>query len=159
MLHLLEPSKVAQTLSIIHWKPLLQRLYGVWTIAFFVLCFFGPTYAPILFSVYFLWLHYFYVVNMIRTFYGAYKGYHMSVKQSKTDWVQRYCELAGVASPLDPRHDLPFSLVQHVIIIPSFKESLETLCDTLDTLASHEMALTQYKVPFAHVGVFGNGRS
>ena len=36
--------------------------------------------------------------------------------------------------------------VVHVILVPNYKESLETLCETLDVLASHDRAVLQYKV-------------
>ena len=45
-------------------------------------------------------------------------------------------------------HDLPFDHIVHVIILPNYKEDMGTLEDTLDVLASHSRALTQYKVYF-----------
>lgn len=76
--------------------------------------------------------------------YNAHKGVRV---HATTDWRQRYCEVAGTASLGDDlRHDLPFDMVDHIIILPNYKEEMDTLCETLDVLASHSMALTQYKV-------------
>ncbi|KAI8909557.1 hypothetical protein EDD86DRAFT_190817 [Gorgonomyces haynaldii] len=140
---------MARNLALIPWKPLLQRLLGVWNVSFVVLCFLGPFYTPTAYSIYYVFLHIIYAINNVRTFWGAYQGYIQSVRHSKTDWVQRYCDKACVSSIYDPRHDLPYSSVQHIIIIPNYKESFDTLCETLDVLASHEMALTQYMVCLA----------
>lgn len=47
------------------------------------------------------------------------------------------------------KHDLSFSAIEHLIILPNYKEDMETLYETLDVLASHSMALTQYKICLA----------
>jgi len=44
---------------------------------------------------------------------------------------------------------MPFDDVLHVIILPNYKETQDTLCETLDILASHPRALTQYKICLA----------
>ena len=65
---------------------------------------------------------------------------------SFTNWLDKYCQMTGTADGSDTRHDLPFDFVEHLIVIPNYKESLDTLCETLDVLASHSRALTQYRV-------------
>jgi hypothetical protein len=63
--------------------------------------------------------------------------------------LQKYCDETGTIDGMDTGHDLPFDTVLHVIIIPNYKEEMETLCETLDVLASHTKALTQYKICLA----------
>lgn len=140
---------LASLFVIIPWKSLLQRLLGVWNLVFLLLCIAGPTHAPIAYALYYATLHMFFISNNLRTFWGVYQAYTGTITHSKTDWVGRYCEHAGVASPLDRRHDLPYSSISHTIIIPNYKETMDTLSDTLDVLASHEMALTHYKICLA----------
>ncbi|KAJ3306197.1 hypothetical protein HDU76_004883 [Blyttiomyces sp. JEL0837] len=87
--------------------------------------------------------------NMGRSAYGMYVSYHASVVQSTTDWTKKYCEETGTANGMDTRHDLPYDHIVHVIIVPNYKEDMETLCETLDILASHSRAMTQYKICMA----------
>ncbi|KAJ3214763.1 hypothetical protein HK099_006679 [Clydaea vesicula] len=81
--------------------------------------------------------------------YGIYNAYHKSILHATTNWLEKYCNETGSSGPSDTSHDLPFSDIIHVIILPNFSETLETLCETLDVLASHTMALTQYKICLA----------
>ncbi|KAJ3120080.1 hypothetical protein HK100_012949 [Physocladia obscura] len=66
-----------------------------------------------------------------------------------TDWLQEYLRLTGTSSSDDTSHDLPYDHILHIIIIPNYAESLETICETLDVLASHVKALTQYRICLA----------
>ncbi|KAJ3201469.1 hypothetical protein HDU67_001326, partial [Dinochytrium kinnereticum] len=49
----------------------------------------------------------------------------------------------------DTRHDLPYDHISHIIILPNYKEDMDTLCETLDVLASHNRAVSQYKICLA----------
>ncbi|KAI8901154.1 hypothetical protein BC833DRAFT_173717, partial [Globomyces pollinis-pini] len=128
------------------WKAIFQRMPG--TLVLFIIPFsiFGAVYAPFLFSFYFVSLHLFAAFQSIRTCYAVRTGLHQSVVHSTTNWLQKYCEDRGVLDGSDLRHDLPYDSIIHVIILPSYKEDLNTLCETLDILASHRRALTQYRV-------------
>jgi hypothetical protein len=42
-------------LGLLHLKSVLQRLPGIFTILFVLLCFFGPVFTPTAYSVYFSW--------------------------------------------------------------------------------------------------------
>lgn len=143
------PLDIAKLLSKIPWKAILQRMLGVWNIGFIIFCFIGPVMYPILYSAYFIILHVIFAVQNVRNYIGSYNGYHQCVKHSKTDWAQRYCDEANVTSIHGLAHDLPFGSVNHIIIVPNYLESMETLIDTLDVLASHDMALTNYIVCLA----------
>ncbi|KAJ3410902.1 hypothetical protein HDV05_003033 [Chytridiales sp. JEL 0842] len=72
-----------------------------------------------------------------------------AIEVSSTDWEDKYCQTTGCVDGKDLRHDLPYDHLVHVIILPNYKEEVDTLCETLDVLASHERALTQYKVCLA----------
>ncbi|KAI8907147.1 glycosyl transferase family group 2-domain-containing protein [Gorgonomyces haynaldii] len=136
-------------LLMVPWKFIFQRLPGTCLLLVIPLTVFGPAYSPFLFSVYFLVLHLFYMFNYLRTAYATYIGYSQSKVFSTTDWVQKYMEKTGACSGSDTSHDLPFDSVLHTIIIPNYKEDLGTLGETLDILASHSRALTQYRICLA----------
>lgn len=130
-------------------KAIFQRLPGVWFIAVFLFGLFGPAHLPILFGIYFLILHLFFIGSSTRASYGIWHAKTQVVRWSTTDWLELYCRKTGAASGQDLRHDMPFDDVNHVIILPNYKENMDTLCETLDVLSSHSRALTQYKVCLA----------
>ncbi|KAJ3385008.1 hypothetical protein HDU84_002500 [Entophlyctis sp. JEL0112] len=74
------------------------------------------------------------------------QAYYESIKQATTNWLGEYLRITGASSGDDPSHDLPYDSILHVIIIPNYCETTDTLCETLDVLASHRRALTQYRV-------------
>ncbi|KAJ1555638.1 hypothetical protein HK405_015283 [Cladochytrium tenue] len=140
---------VSALVAKVPWRPILQRLPGVWLLGVFLFGLFGPAYIPLAFSAYFLILHVIFIGSSARTAYGIYHASKQVKMWSTTDWLEKYCVKTGASSASDLRHDLPFDDVNHVIIIPNYKENLETLCETLDILASHSRALTQYKICLA----------
>ena len=125
------------------WKALTQRVPGVIIIFLFPFAIFGPIYMPIFFAFYFIFLHILFVANNFRSAYGVYTAYTQSRMYSTTDWYAKYCHETGVIDGSDTRHDMPFDQVSHIIILPNYKEEMDTLCETLDVLASHRRALTQ----------------
>ncbi|KAI8832289.1 hypothetical protein BJ741DRAFT_614924 [Chytriomyces cf. hyalinus JEL632] len=153
------------------WKSVLQRVPGVWLVAVFVLGLLGPAHAPLLFSVYFVLVHVLSLMASLRVAYGAYHAKRMAAKCSYTDWakeweqhIERSSGGLTVSSRIDmgalesgggggmervDREGLSFNLINHVIIIPNYKENMDTLCETLDVLASHSRAISQYKVCLA----------
>ncbi|KAJ3273435.1 hypothetical protein HDV01_004505 [Terramyces sp. JEL0728] len=147
--HISLSAYLKQVLVTLPWKTIFQRVPGSVALFIFVFAIYGPVYAPFLFAFYFLFLHGLMMFQSLRTFYGVYHASKECVTHSTTDWLKKYCDKTGVVDGSDIRHDLPFDSVLHVIIIPSYKEDLETLCETLDILASHRRALTQYRVCLA----------
>ena len=127
-------------------QAIFQRLPGVWFIAVFLLGLFGPAHLPIRYSFYFLTLHLLFLIGSIRACYGLWHAKTQVVRWSTTDWLDLYCRKTGAVSGQDPRHDMPFDNVKHIILLPNYKENMETLRETLDVLSSHSRALTQYKV-------------
>lgn len=127
-------------------QTILQRVPGVLYLSFVPFCFLGPLYLPLMYAFVFLLLHAFFLVNNTRTLWGAYHGYFGAQAHSRTNWNQKYLQETGSLFPNDTRHDLPLDSVRHIIVIPQYKEDLNTMYDTLDVLASHQMALSHYKV-------------
>jgi cellulose synthase/poly-beta-1,6-N-acetylglucosamine synthase-like glycosyltransferase len=76
-------------------------------------------------------------------------AYNSAKLHSMTNWLLKYTKETGTLDGEDTRHDLPFNHVIHNIILPNYKEEMETLCETLDVLASHSRALSQYKICLA----------
>ncbi|KAI8804531.1 glycosyl transferase family group 2-domain-containing protein [Cladochytrium replicatum] len=136
----------------IPWRSLFQRLPGLWLLCLIPLTIWGPIYTPAIYAVYYTILHVLFLVNNMRSGYGMYISYNSAKVYSTTDWLKKYCDETGTVDGLDARHDLPFDHVVHVIILPNYKEDFETLCETLDILASHTRAVTQYKVCLAMEG-------
>ncbi|KAI8848771.1 hypothetical protein BC829DRAFT_417372 [Chytridium lagenaria] len=133
----------------IPWQAILQRVPG--SLIFFSILFsiFGPALAPYGFAVFLVGLH---TVVMIATVepLGEPTLYARRPRKLRLSiGVQKYCDVTGAVDGHDPRHDLPFEQVMHVIIIPNYKENMDTLCETLDILASHSRAPTNYKVCLA----------
>lgn len=145
-LHLfLQMNENALFLGKLKVKSLFQRVLGLGYLTFIPFCFFGPIVTPTLFAIYYLILHLFYLSNATRVFLGAYNSYKKAVEHSKTNWKEKYSEKTGMTIT-DIKHDIPFNAVKHIIIIPQYKEDLDTMYDTLDVLSSHEMAISHYKV-------------
>ena len=111
------------------WKHILQRIPGVVTICYLSWLFWGPIMTPVTFAIVYILLHILFISHGIRSCYAVYKVYHQSVQVSKTNY------------------DVPETEdLRHIIILPNYKEGMDTLCETLDVLASHSRALSQYQV-------------
>ncbi|KAJ3344180.1 hypothetical protein HDU83_005309 [Entophlyctis luteolus] len=136
-------------LRAVPWRMLLQRLPGVLIVFVVVLGLLGPAYAPFFYASYLLAIHLLSANAAIRIAYGSKVAVAQAVRHSTTDWSALYCSITGSAHTADLSHDLPFDDVDHVIIIPGFKESEDTWCETLDVLASHSRAVSHYKVCLA----------
>ncbi|TPX56612.1 hypothetical protein PhCBS80983_g04419 [Powellomyces hirtus] len=142
-------SAVREYLAQVPWKPIFQRLPGTLLLCMIPFAFLGPVYTPALFGLYYILLHSAFFLNNARSAYGMYIAYTNAKLYSLTDWVAKYCQETGTVDGNDTRHDLPFEQITHVIILPNYKEEMDTLCETLDVLASHTRAVTQYKICLA----------
>ncbi|KAJ3074250.1 hypothetical protein HDU98_011742 [Podochytrium sp. JEL0797] len=116
-------SLVARFVVRVPWKPILQRVPGLWLIAILGLAVFGPV--------------------------GIKYAYAETIKQATTDWLGEYLRVTGAASGEDTSHDMPYDHILHLLIIPNYSEDVDTLCETLDVLSSHRRALTQYRICLA----------
>ncbi|KAJ3402816.1 hypothetical protein HDV05_008227, partial [Chytridiales sp. JEL 0842] len=96
-----------------------------------------------MYGAYYLLLHVLFFLNNCRSFYGVYIAYKSAKIYSTTNWYAKFIQEAASQS------DLHFDHVEHLIILPNYKEDMGTLCETLDVLASHSRALKSYKVCLA----------
>jgi hypothetical protein len=143
-------ARLSESLAVnVPWGSLLQRLPGLLILCLVPFSLFGPLVTPLAFSLYLVFLHGLFVANNLRSAWGVYSAYTNAVKNSTTNWLQKYTKDTGTSNGSDLRHDLPFDSISHMIILPNYKESMETLQETLDVLASHQRALTQYRVCFS----------
>ncbi|KAI9101815.1 glycosyl transferase family group 2-domain-containing protein [Phlyctochytrium arcticum] len=131
------------------WKPIFQRLPGTWLLCMLPFAFLGPVHTPLAFGLYYFILHLAFLTNNARSAYGMYVAYTNAKLYSVTDWLAKYTRDTGTTDGHDTRHDLPYEHVMHVIILPNYKEELDTLYETLDVLASHSRAVSQYKICLA----------
>ncbi|KAJ3071854.1 hypothetical protein HDU98_004704 [Podochytrium sp. JEL0797] len=142
-------------------RQILQRLPGVLVLLVFPYLMFMPYYFPALFSVYYGFLMAAFLLFSTRSALGVMSTVRSSWMHAKTDWVQKrehdvalklkYLE-GSAAWEEKGELQMEMLLVQdifHVIVIPNYKESIETLTETLDVLASHELARSNYKVCLA----------
>ncbi|KAJ3054787.1 hypothetical protein HDU99_007696, partial [Rhizoclosmatium hyalinum] len=109
-------------------QQILQRVPGTLLILMIPFTLFTPRYAPDLFAFYYIALNIIFVLSVSRAVVGIWFAWHMA----KTNLQ------------LDSRDD-----IDHWIIIPNYKEDIETLSDTLEVLASHRMAKQRYKICLA----------
>jgi len=130
-------------------KQIFQRLPGVWLLCLIPFAFLGPVHVPLVYAAYFVALHVLFLLNNLRTAYGVSYAYKMAKLSSVTDWARLFTEQTGTSHGGDLRHDMPYDHILHTIIIPNYKENMDTLVETLDVLASHSRALSQYKICLA----------
>ncbi|KAI8613545.1 hypothetical protein BC830DRAFT_1066507 [Chytriomyces sp. MP71] len=142
-------SLLTRIVARIPWRPIFQRIPGLWLVFAMMLAVFGPTRTPLLYYTYTICLNYMFLNNNIRTLQGIVHAYQETVKHACTDWLGEYLRKTGASTGDDLSHDMPYDHVLHVIIIPAYMEDLDTLCETLDILASHRRALTQYRICLA----------
>lgn len=99
-----------------------------------LLAFLGPAHAPIPYAVYYTFLMGILVINNIRYAVSSYLFYKKSVQHSLTDW-----------GSFD-------NSTEHLIVIPNYKEDMRVIRESLDVLASHEQAVTNYRFVFCDSG-------
>jgi hypothetical protein len=128
---------------------ILQRVPGIFVLFIIPWSLLGPIMSPLAFGIYFMVLHLMLLSSNIRSAYGVYTGYYSAIKTSTTDYLSKYLLKTGTANGSDESHDLPFDTISHIIILPNYKENLETLCESLDVLCSHSRAMTQYRICLA----------
>jgi hypothetical protein len=133
----------------IPWTAVLQRVPGLLVLFIIPWALIGPLATPVAFGVYYIFLHLMCLLSNLRSAYGIYAGYYSCLETSTTDFMAKYLLKTGARSALDESHDLPIGTISHIIILPNYKETLETLCESLDVLASHSIALTQYRICLA----------
>lgn len=137
---------IMKIITRVPWKPIFQRLPGVWLLLLIPFAILGPIFTPLLYGVYYITLHFLFLLNNCRSGYGMFIAYNSAKLFATTNWLAKYCKATGTRDGDDTAHDLPFNHIVHLIILPNYAEDMDTLFETLDVLASHSLALTQYKV-------------
>ena len=125
------PPISAKILGIIPFHSIFQRLPGFVALIFIPFCLFAPFYFELLYIIYYYWLHFVFIFGTVRQLWGSIAAYRRSVK---------------LHFDFNQLEDIKTSSVLHVIIIPQYKEQIETVTETLDVLASHSLARQSYKV-------------
>eukprot|EP00741_Cyanophora_paradoxa_P007215 tig00001094_g6981.t1 len=126
-------------------KGLLQRVHGtlLWSLLPFAI--WGPSHFPYIFSFVFMFNHVCLAICNIRMAYGYFHSYRAVISHAKLDWHGRYIQ----AKEKGHVRDMDFEDVQHMIVIPNYKEEIETLRETLDCLASHSRSRQSYSIVLA----------
>ncbi|KAK0551051.1 hypothetical protein OC846_003429 [Tilletia horrida] len=108
----------------------------------------GPVYAPITTSLTLVFIHVVFLACQTRSFWGMLAAYWGTLKHSRVDWPDHYQRERNKIFQRDGEcmDVLDYRHVQHVIIVPAYKEDVSTLRETLDVLASHPLAQTSYRV-------------
>ena len=76
--------------------------------------------------------------------YGAFAAWRGVAAHCAIDWQARYQSFSN-ALPTESRADIiPLHTVSHLIMIPSYEESMQTLRETLHLLSTHPLASTTY---------------
>jgi hypothetical protein len=137
-------SRTAATL-----QATLQRLPLISHIIMLILALYGPTQFQYQVAFVFFTLHIVLVSSQFRTAYGMIRCLNFIRQHSQTNWWNYYLEHSKNAHPsaLETTHT-PKTL-PHLIVIPSYKESVATLTQTLSILASHPIAKATYKICLA----------
>ncbi|KAG8833719.1 hypothetical protein FRC17_010182 [Serendipita sp. 399] len=128
---------------------LLQRIPLFTHIVVLGLALYGPTQAQYYVGFVFFMLHIVLISSQFRTAYGVIRCLYLIRIHNSTNWWNYYVEHAKDAHPSAlETHHTPRTL-PHLIVIPSYKESMATLTQTLSILASHPLSKATYKVCLA----------
>jgi hypothetical protein len=92
------------------------------------------------FYIYWVWRSFNTAIHVVR-------GSSVLKKNAKVDWRRRYNEAAAQGKAF-----LRWEEVRHVVIIPSYKESVEKLSTTLDTLTNQSLGADKLVVVLALEG-------
>ena len=156
-------------LALVPWKPVLQRALGLYSLFFLASLLLGPFLAPVQFSFYYVALHCLFLLNNTRTAWAVVKTYYNCISPLKNSMntttqgsleeeenmahtqLSRSTPLSSTTNATSTKNtNITLEAMQetlyHMIILPNYKESMETLTETLDVLASHQSALVSYKV-------------
>lgn len=109
---------------------LLQRLPALSHLFILFLAVYGPTYSPVILATILFGIHIVLIINNVLSVYG------------------QYCAWRGVEDSLLPKR-YKDNDIEHIIIVPAYKEDLETLRETLDVLGSHTQARDRYRICLA----------
>ncbi|KAI8607613.1 hypothetical protein BC830DRAFT_104698 [Chytriomyces sp. MP71] len=129
-------------------RVLLQRIPGTLILLLFPLLMLGPYYAPVFFSVYFIFLTFAVFFLSVRSALGIFATWVKFIVEKDVDWMKLRTEEMH-RRKLTGEAEMAVTDIVHVVVVPNYKESMETLVETLDVLGSHDLASTNYVVCLA----------
>ena len=114
------------TSSVLAW--LLQRLPFLTHVGIVLLCAIGPIFTPHLLAFLLVFVHIVFVCCQSRTAYGIFACWRGTQAHARRDWSEYYVtEKIKLEAAGRGHHVLAVTDVQHVIIVPAYKEDLATL--------------------------------
>lgn len=126
---------------------ILQRFPFSTHVGLLILCAIGPIFAPQLLAFFLVFTHVVFACCQTRTAYGIWACWRGTKAHAERDWMEYYIlEKSKLENIGQAEHVLAITDVQHIIIVPAYKEDHATLRETLDVLASHPLASTCYYV-------------
>ncbi|KAJ3262755.1 hypothetical protein HDU77_011839 [Chytriomyces hyalinus] len=128
-------------------RQVMLRVAGVLLILLLPFTLLAPRHAPVVFAAYYAFLNAVLALSTWRTALGIAAVWFLSRRHSHQHWSLE-------ADDPDPdadqsRFHLRLKDVVHIILLPNYKEDPETLSDTLNVLASHARARSNYKICLA----------
>lgn len=109
----------------------------------------GPLLTPRLTSVVLIAIHIVFVLCQSRTAFGVWSAWRGVQCFSRRDWHDYWMKASQEQVSNERRDVLDYRAVQHGIIVPAYKEDVSTLEETLDILASHPLASSNYHICLA----------
>jgi hypothetical protein len=100
----------------------------------------GAAFLPIPLVIMLLGFDIYWAWRSINNGIHAYRGYHAINHTAQVDWKQRYDAEHKLVPPDAERDLIAWDDVKHLIIIPTYKESIEKLRGTIGKLAESEVA-------------------
>ena len=111
-------------------EAVLRRLPALSHLLILLLAIYGPSYSPVVLATVLLGIHIVLGTNNLFLVWG------------------QFCAWRGVEATCSP-NSYKSNDVEHIIIIPAYKEDLDVLRETLDVLTSHANTKDQYRVCLA----------
>ena len=134
-----------------HRERLIQRaleiLPGATALLIISTFLWGTFFLPLALAVMLIGFDVYWAWRSINTGIHVVRGHAILRRHQKVDWRQRYNKAAAAGKAF-----LRWEDVRHVVIIPSYKESVEKLSTTLETLANQSLGADKLVVMLALEG-------
>jgi len=109
----------------------------------------GAYFLPIPLVIMLLGFDLYWAWRSINNGIHAYRGYRAIHATARIDWKQKYDAETVLIPPVNERDVLAWDDVRHLVIIPTYKESIEKLRATIGKLAESEVAREKLLVVLA----------
>jgi len=128
-------------------QRLLEILPGAVALLVITSLLWGPFVIPLPLAILLLGFDVYWLWRSVNTGIHVVRGQSVLKREAKVDWRQRYDEAKA-----EGKIYLEWEDLHHIVIIPSYKESVEKLSITLDTLAEQSVGSEQIFVVLALEG-------